>query len=225
MSGSSCARRRPLPFLPENVHGKEVVVMPVFYAGDFEEGKRQVEPLADSRSCTANTSTRCRTPPGRRPSIPLAGAGGEKLLEAHNFTQLADGALDTMIASPAGCRRRMRDLYRRCSAGRRPGRRPDATAYGAARRDLRDERPCALDSAKDDQAASAGQGTCSGLPAAMRLAVSTSTHDGQDEAERVTAAYGTNLPAPGAGQEEVRPGQHLPGRTRHRAGGQLTART
>ena len=39
----------PLPFLPEHVHGKEVVVLPVFYVGNPVEGEKLIEPL---RSCT-----------------------------------------------------------------------------------------------------------------------------------------------------------------------------
>ena len=37
----------PLPFLPESVHGKEVVILALFlfYAGDPEEGKSVVEPV------------------------------------------------------------------------------------------------------------------------------------------------------------------------------------
>ena len=35
----------PLPFLPENVHGKEVVVLPIFYAGAVAEAEKFIAPL------------------------------------------------------------------------------------------------------------------------------------------------------------------------------------
>jgi FAD/FMN-containing dehydrogenase len=35
----------PLPFLPAEVHGKNVVVFAIFHAGDIEQGKRLIEPL------------------------------------------------------------------------------------------------------------------------------------------------------------------------------------
>ena len=35
----------PLPFLPENVHGKEVVVLIVFYSGDGAQGRKLIESL------------------------------------------------------------------------------------------------------------------------------------------------------------------------------------
>ena len=35
----------PLPFLPENVHGKEVVVLPIFYSGAVAEAEKFIAPL------------------------------------------------------------------------------------------------------------------------------------------------------------------------------------
>lgn len=35
----------PLPFLPENVHGREVILLAVFYAGDISEGEKIIAPL------------------------------------------------------------------------------------------------------------------------------------------------------------------------------------
>src|SRR5215468_9762471 len=35
----------PLPFLPGNVHGKEVVVLVTFYVGDVAQGRKIIEPL------------------------------------------------------------------------------------------------------------------------------------------------------------------------------------
>ena len=35
----------PLPFLPEDVHGKGVVVLPFFFDGDPEQGMSVIEPL------------------------------------------------------------------------------------------------------------------------------------------------------------------------------------
>jgi len=35
----------PLPFLPENVHGKEVIVLAIFYAGDIAKGEKLINPL------------------------------------------------------------------------------------------------------------------------------------------------------------------------------------
>lgn len=35
----------PLAFLPEHVHGRNVVMLAVFYAGSVEAGRERIEPL------------------------------------------------------------------------------------------------------------------------------------------------------------------------------------
>lgn len=36
----------PLPFLTENVHGEDVIVLAIFYAGDVSEGQKLIDPLS-----------------------------------------------------------------------------------------------------------------------------------------------------------------------------------
>ncbi len=87
----------PLPFLPEEVHGKEVVVMAVFYAGDGTEGGKLVEPIS-------NFGTPYGTHLGTMPYTdwqqafdPLLTPGARNYWKSHNFTDLKDDALDTVI--------------------------------------------------------------------------------------------------------------------------------
>jgi hypothetical protein len=37
----------PLPFLPEDVHGTEVIVMATFYVGDAARGEELIAPIKD----------------------------------------------------------------------------------------------------------------------------------------------------------------------------------
>jgi FAD/FMN-containing dehydrogenase len=87
----------PLPFLPEEAHGCEVVVLAVFYGGEPEQGKSQVEPLR-----------RFGTPLGDNLGIqpyaawqqafdPLLTPGARNYWKSRNFGELHDGALDTAI--------------------------------------------------------------------------------------------------------------------------------
>ena len=87
----------PLPFLPESVHGKEVVILPLFYAGDPEEGKRVVEPLFSFG-----------TPVGQHVGVqpyeawqqafdPLLTPGAHNYWKTHNFARLEDDAIRTAI--------------------------------------------------------------------------------------------------------------------------------
>ena len=87
----------PLPFLPEDVHGKEVVVLVVFYVGDVAQGRQLIEPLF-----------RFGTPHGEHIGVqpymewqkafdPLLTPGARNYWKSHNFTELSDGALNSTI--------------------------------------------------------------------------------------------------------------------------------
>lgn len=87
----------PLPFLPENVHGREVVVLAIFYAGDEQQGQVLIEPLR-----------KFGTPHGEHIGVmpytawqqafdPLLTPGARNYWKSHNFTALKDEALATII--------------------------------------------------------------------------------------------------------------------------------
>ncbi|MBM7455659.1 FAD/FMN-containing dehydrogenase [Oceanisphaera litoralis] len=87
----------PLPFLPEEVHGKEVAVLAVFYAGAPADAERLIAPLRDFG-----------TPYGEHIGVqpyvewqqafdPLLTPGARNYWKSHNFTVLKDDALDIMI--------------------------------------------------------------------------------------------------------------------------------
>jgi FAD/FMN-containing dehydrogenase len=87
----------PLPFLPENVHGTEVVVLPVFYVGDVVEGEKLIEPLR-------RFGDACGEHIGAQPYVewqqafdPLLTRGARNYWKSHNFTELRDGALDAIV--------------------------------------------------------------------------------------------------------------------------------
>lgn len=87
----------PLPFLPAAVHGKEVVVLPIFHVGDIREGEKLVAPLR-------RFGTVCGEHIGATPYVawqqafdPLLTPGARNYWKSHNFTELRDGALDSVI--------------------------------------------------------------------------------------------------------------------------------
>lgn len=87
----------PLPFLPKEVHGKEVVVMPLFYDGKIEEGKRAIGPL---RSFAKPHGEHIGPQPftaWQKAFDPLLTPGARNYWKSHNFSELSDGALDVMI--------------------------------------------------------------------------------------------------------------------------------
>lgn len=87
----------PLPFLPPEVHGKEVVALALCYAGDPQRGERLVQPLRGFGKAYGEHV-------GVQPYVawqqafdPLLAKGARNYWKSHNFTQLSEGALDSIL--------------------------------------------------------------------------------------------------------------------------------
>jgi FAD/FMN-containing dehydrogenase len=87
----------PLPFLPAAVHGKPVVVLAVFYAGDARTGEQLTVPLR-------SFGTPCWHHLGPQPYVqwqrafdPLLTPGARNYWKSHNFSQLTDSALAIVL--------------------------------------------------------------------------------------------------------------------------------
>ncbi|HEY7864899.1 MAG TPA: FAD-binding oxidoreductase [Psychromonas sp.] len=87
----------PLPFLPESVHGKKVVVLAIFYAGDAAQGEKLIAPL---RSFGEPHGEHLGVQPyaaWQQAFDPLLVPGARNYWKSHNLTQLSDGAVSTII--------------------------------------------------------------------------------------------------------------------------------
>jgi len=119
----------PLPFLPENIHGKEVIVLAVFYAGDIVEGEKLIEPLR-------NFGDACGEHIGVQPYVawqqafdPLLTRGARNYWKSHNFIELQDGALDTIVEFAGKLPSPQCEIFIACIAGAFNHVPADATAY------------------------------------------------------------------------------------------------
>jgi FAD/FMN-containing dehydrogenase len=87
----------PLPFLPEDVHGKEIIVLAIFYTGDITEGEKLIDPL---RGFGDPYGEHIRAQPyvqWQQALDPLNTPGARNYWKSHNLTELSDGALDSII--------------------------------------------------------------------------------------------------------------------------------
>ncbi len=87
----------PLPFLPESVHGKEVVVLAICYAGDPEEGEKLIAPL---RSFGEPYGEHVGVQPfaaWQQAFDPLLTPGARNYWKSHNFSELSEGVIDAAI--------------------------------------------------------------------------------------------------------------------------------
>ncbi len=87
----------PLPFVPPEFHGKEILVFGLFYAGDPEKGKQELEPVRHFGTPIAEMV-------GVQPYVgwqsafdPLLTPGARNYWKSHNFREFSDGLIDTVV--------------------------------------------------------------------------------------------------------------------------------
>jgi FAD/FMN-containing dehydrogenase len=87
----------PLPFLPEAVHGKEVVVLPLCYAGDPAAGEKLIAPLRKFGTAHGEHIGVQPFTAWQQAFDPLLTPGARNYWKSHNFSRLSEGAIDAII--------------------------------------------------------------------------------------------------------------------------------
>jgi FAD/FMN-containing dehydrogenase len=120
----------PLPFLPESVHGKEVVVLPIFYAGDIAKGEKLIEPLRSFGNAHGEHIGAQPYTQWQQAFDPMFTPGARNYWKSHNFTQLSDGALDSIIEFSGKLPSPQCEIFIGLLSGAPNRVSPDAMAYG-----------------------------------------------------------------------------------------------
>jgi hypothetical protein len=87
----------PLPFLPEEVHGTEVVVVAALYAGDMAEGEKALAPLRAFGNPIADVISPHPFAGWQQAFDPLLTPGARNYWKSHDFLELGDDLIDTLI--------------------------------------------------------------------------------------------------------------------------------
>jgi FAD/FMN-containing dehydrogenase len=119
----------PLPFLPVEVHGKEVVVLALLYAGDPKQGEELIQPLRKfGKPVGAHVGVQPYTA-WQKAFDPLLTPGARNYWKSHNFTTIADGLIDVVIEYVKRLPSPQCEVFFGGIGGatKRPA--PDATAY------------------------------------------------------------------------------------------------
>ena len=87
----------PLPFLPDEVHGKEVVVLAICVVADFDKGEKLIEKLRGFGNPVGEHIGRMPYVNWQQAFDPLLTPGARNYWKSHNFIELKDGAMDLMI--------------------------------------------------------------------------------------------------------------------------------
>jgi FAD/FMN-containing dehydrogenase len=87
----------PLPFLPAEVHGTEILVFAVCYSGDPAEAEGALAPLRALGEPIADVIGLQPYAAWQMAFDPLLTPGAFNYWKSHNFTALSDGLLDTLV--------------------------------------------------------------------------------------------------------------------------------
>ena len=120
----------PLPFLPAEVHGREVVVLALLHAGDPNEGKAIIEPLHHfGTPVGAHVGVQPYTA-WQQAFDPLLAPGARNYWKSHNFRALDDGLLDVLIDSVRTLPSPQCEVFIASLGGATSRQPPDSSAYG-----------------------------------------------------------------------------------------------
>jgi FAD/FMN-containing dehydrogenase len=182
----------PLPFLPESVHGKGVLVLALCYAGDPARGEALIDPLR-----------KLGTPVGEHVGVqpysawqqafdPLLTAGARNYWKSHNFVALEDGLFDVVIDAANTLPSPHCEIFLASLGGATMRPSIDATAY--AHRDARYviNVHSRWDDRADDERCMAWARDFYGASAPYSTGGVYVNFMTDDERERVRSAYGSN---------------------------------
>jgi FAD/FMN-containing dehydrogenase len=88
----------PLPFLPVEWHGKGILALAVCYSGDMKEGERVAKPLRDFGKPLADVIGLMPFAAWQTILDPLLTPGMRNYWKSHDFREISDGLIDTLIA-------------------------------------------------------------------------------------------------------------------------------
>jgi FAD/FMN-containing dehydrogenase len=196
----------PLPFLPADVHGKEILVFAVCYVGEERNGNRALEPLRALGTPIADVVGMQPFTAWQSAFDPLLTPGAYNYWKSHNFVDLGDGLLDVLVSQVGKLPTDECEIFIGQLGGATSRVAPDATAYPHRKanfamnvhtrwRDPVDQRP-SIDWARKLFAEAAPYATGGVYVNFMP----------EDEIDRISGAYGANYPRLAALKAKYDPG-------------------
>ncbi|WP_318567121.1 FAD-binding oxidoreductase [Salinigranum marinum] len=87
----------PLPFLPEEWHGKKVIVLAAFYAGEMEDGEEALQPFRDIGSPIVDVVSPHVYEEWQQAFDGLLEPGARNYWKSHNFVEFTDGMIENFV--------------------------------------------------------------------------------------------------------------------------------
>jgi FAD/FMN-containing dehydrogenase len=119
----------PLPFLPEEWHGKDVVILAMLYVGDMKTGEEAAKPFRAMGKPIADVVGPHPFTGFQAAFDPLLTPGLRNYWKSHNFAALSDDAIDTALKYVAKLPSGHSEVFIAQMGGATSRVAPDATAY------------------------------------------------------------------------------------------------
>ena len=121
----------PLPFLPVDVHGKEIIVLAVCYVGEPTEGKKLIDTLRGFGTAHGEHFGVQPYTAWQQAFDPLLTRGARNYWKSHNFSRLSDGAIDTIITYASSLPSPQCEIFIGTIGGQTARIAPEAMAYSS----------------------------------------------------------------------------------------------
>ena len=87
----------PLPFLPPEFHGKEIVALAAIYTGDVSKGRQELDPVFGFGKVVGEHVGPMPYTAWQQVLDPLLTPGVRNYWKTNNFSELNDGAIDAIV--------------------------------------------------------------------------------------------------------------------------------
>jgi FAD/FMN-containing dehydrogenase len=182
----------PLPFLPAEWPGKEVVVLAAFHAGDMAQGERILEPLRHFGGPIADVIGPHPYTGWQQGFDPLLAPGARNYWKTHDFDELTDEALDTLIDFAGRLPSPQSEIFIGQVGGQMARVAPEATAYPGRAANFIMNLHGRWEKPEDDAKVIEWARTVFRATAPFATGEAYVNFLTADEADRVRAAYGPN---------------------------------
>lgn len=119
----------PLPFLPPQVHGQDVLVLPVFSPSPSDAGDAAIARIAKLGEPLGMHVGPMPYAAWQQIFDPMLTPGARNYWKSHNFTQLSDGALDVVLRYASDLPTPQCEIFLGLLGGQAGAPPPQATAY------------------------------------------------------------------------------------------------
>jgi FAD/FMN-containing dehydrogenase len=182
----------PLPFLPGEWHGREVLIFAACYAGDIAEGEQAMRELRALGKPIADIIAPHPFAAWQTTFDPLLTPGARNYWKSHDFTDLSDAAIEAMVRAAGSLPSPECEVFIAHVGGAMARVAPDATAWPNRKAHFVMNAHTRWRNAADDAACIAW---ARGLHQAAAPFATGSVYVNfmpEDEADRVESAYGAN---------------------------------